>query len=269
MLAARITLPVILAFSALLIAWADPVANRIGSFAALIGTVLPRGRYWPATFRPDGPPSFASWSQVTDWFIARPTPVIIFATIAAAHLAIWLAVRRVVSRRGRGVPALLPTFGGPLDSFAVVLWTVIAALLWRFYWGLMFDRLVAGQSTIPIRNTPGHITAMWIGAALGYGWTIAFFSRASGSAGGEQICHQCGYSLAGLSRDQGCPECGQVQTAPLPSRPPTPRSKWLRRFSALLASVCLLTLPYTSTLICAVLPDAWILFISDRLPAWW
>lgn len=250
-------LPVLLAFLAMVAAWIDPVAEWIAYRVAWGREVLPRGTYWSLTGDVSSVNLFSllqgegGWSGFFRWFDSTPWPALIIVFIATARMAVWSATRRLIRpvEESEGARTAGLRFGGDAESMALIAWTAAGAVAWRFQWGLTWDHPVTAW--FPTSDGLVAIGLLWLGAALGYAWTIAVLERRLARRDGERYCVGCGYPLRGLPVDQRCPECGHD---PKEGTPGAMRrlAAMARRSWPLAAALLFLGAPYLSTLLASL-----------------
>ena len=263
--AASIAIPAVLAFLSVTALWTDPVSRWIGSAAVILGDLFPRGRRWTLPVSPEGPPYFSSWGEFAIWFEASPLPTGGLLAAFAIRLAVCQTVALAMSRMSKRLSAR-----STAEAAAYIAWALLAALTWRFLWGLQHDRMVANLPHVRICTGMGHIGILWIGALIGYTWSVVQLHRRRLDAiPGEPCCPKCGYSTAGLAPTSTCPECGHDPASPIRGRTGTRAVRWIKRYWPLPVAAVFLAWPYLSTLVSAALPDAWVISIGRNLPAWW
>jgi len=254
---AGFVLPVLLAFMVIVAVWLEPVVRWLAYPIAWSRATLPRGRDWSLTGDVSSSNLFSplhgdgGWSGFLRWFDSTPWPALVVVIIALTRMAAWAAARRVTmqSEEFGGARMVRLRFGGFAESTVLVAWCAAGAVAWRFQWGLAWDFPIAGW--FPIDQGVVPIGLLWLGAALGYAWTIAVLDCRMARRNGGRRCVRCGYPLRGLGADQRCPECGHDQNVRTTGA--------MRRFAALsrrvwppAAALLLLAAPYLSTLLASL-----------------
>jgi len=253
---------VVLAFFVIVTAWMEPAARWIAWAAVSSKGFLPRGELWPSSTT-----LFTSWTPFIDglsdsgwrdlglWFDSTPWPAIVVLGIATVRLVIWTGVKRLSTRVDEGKATHNLRFGGCAESVSLIAWTALGAGAWRFWWGLMWD-CPQGAVVVwfPTMDGAAHIGLLWLGAALGYAWTIALLiQHRTIRPPGLRRCINCGYSLQDLDLRETCPECGQDQRAPRKTNLLSRTINVFRRYWPLAIAGMFLASPYVSTLLAAVL----------------
>lgn len=246
-----------------------PVSDAIGWVAVRLGQLLPRGstiHLSDPTDQVSGPLS-AHWGFWYYWLAQPPTFLVYIGAFLLARVALCAISANAVSPRPRH--ACVRFLGSFPEFCATLTWTLAAACLWRFYWGLSSDLMRMGLQTVPVALGPGSYGLVWFGAAIGYFWSVrqVLARQALQSSTDAPVCASCGYPLGPTAN---CPECGQDRSLAIS------RSLWSKvqrvtwAYGPLVTAIGLLGWPYVLQLFMLMLPDDWIRFMTLRvLPGWW
>ncbi len=247
--------PSLVSVGVMIAVWTPPISSLVGRAAVAVGEVLPKGRVWraPGPSSSTGPPELHDAANFTRWL--GDSAWLVLVLVMAARLALWWGIGRAHPRG----PRTHHRFGGWAEMLSALGWCLAAALAWRFAWGLQYDRLVAGRTSVPVALGGISVVSMWVGSAIGHVAVLLVLLRRP-PAEGE--CTACGYPLS--AKGARCPECGRIASG-VTDTPPTRRLS----LSAAVLALLMLATPYLASWLSRLVPWESLDWVFRRLPSSW
>jgi hypothetical protein len=247
-------LPALASLVCMIVVWTRPVADALTHVGVWLGGWLPPGTVWRplGAWSETGPPYILDSPGLERWLSG---PAILAALgLVVARLGLHAAFARRVPMGGR---AFLR------DATVMLALVAIASAVWMLAWGAAHGRLAMQQRPLPLALGGACISLMWLGACVLY---ALWLSRdRAGTAPGA--CLACGYEKSAAPGP--CSECGRTVDQARQVLARRNRRKTLLRACVLLIGTCLITAPYSMTLIARAVPYSLLDAIASRLPPSW